>query len=713
MFSDIGNVFIGELLKAFKHNDERMKIVFDFDKIQLLKIGTDEYENIIRDTMSRILDNFYLKDYPVDVICERKTKTIPLVKLVINMIFMKPFIKYGRKIKMEDIIDVPDECTYNNHLVKYIEMTLTKFKDFFKENIDENLSDIASMIVRDLVRLTNMVSVVTMNSFSLYDAICLAERSPEFNNLIHYHLDESKSVPELQEELENGQNRLVEAIKTDGQSELLPYINTNVYKKMQLAQMFFCIGLRSDSDNKIIPHIVNTNFVNGFGNNIADYYAECEVARFAIIVKDRNIGDSGYLYREFDLLSHSVEIDNSIDDCGTVNTVPFFIKNEFYLNFINNKYIVLDDGKLHIVNYSTDKDLIGKTVRLRSILGCKCKSPYVCKTCYGNQNYNQLESKVGELVSINMISRFSNAAMSAKHATAPDAIEIDDETIQEYFTIEKDQLFIKNGINTTETVLMFDREYVEEILERMKRGGYDDDDDDDDLDGESSHDPIRKIILIDKVYDKSRDIMVNVRKQIHLEDTYLQFSDSIVSNKKNFVLSHNSQYASLELKNISKDTPIFDITYVSKNVSMHIFNIRKNMRESLEGSFEDVASSHINKMAEIVEDAGYRDINVTGTECIYHGLLKDPEDPYTRFDVDVKNPYVKSIKMKQAIHVNSFTDGLAHEDLVSQFKDIGLFTHDTRGINDIRYKVSDIYKINRVEDLVRQEIPGLLERYER
>lgn len=688
-----------------KKNDS--VVVFDIDKLQILKMSDDDYDKLVRKTLSSILDNYYMKDHPVEVVCEKKVKVISFSKLVLNMVFWRPYFKYRKKIKYEDIIDIPDECTFKRDLTKYIEMTLSKFRDYLDEDHMGELAEIASIIVRDLVRLTDVASTMTLNSFSLYDIINLSKRSPTFNTLNHYRLDPNKSTLEMQDDLAKGKRMVLDAIRSDGKSELFPFIESGVFKDDQLAQSFFSIGLRSDADNKVIPHVINTNFLNGF-KNIADYYAECEVARYATIVKDRNVGDSGYLSREFDLLTHSITVDPTVEDCGSKTTIPFHIQNEFQLNMINNKYILLDNGKLKVIDSKKDRDLIGKTVQLRTIVGCKCAAPYVCKTCYGKHEYRQLELNIGACVSINMISRFTNASMSVKHSTTISSMEIEDETILEYFDIIKDQLYLKDSVNTSELSLMFDREYIEDILERNKQNGYDDSDEDDEEGESGSHDPIRRMVLNDKVYDKERDQMIPVKRQIVLEDTYLQFSDQVSMNKKSFTMVHNSPYAVMSLKNFPKDTPLFDITYISKNVSMHIFKIRKAMRCEDVGPFSDIMTRYFRMLTDIIEEAGYRDIGIGNVECIYYGLIKDPENSYMRPNFEEANPVVKLIKMKQAIISNSFTDGLAHEDLGNHFKNINVFKNDSVGKNDVRYAVTNMYDIRKLREIVHTEFPEIL-----
>lgn len=687
-------------------NNQDIDVVFDLDKLQMIGVTGEDFDKIFRKTISNVLDEYRIKDKTVSVICGRKKFEMSFAKLIINMVFWKPYFVFNKHIKSTDIIEVPDECTFNKELTRYTEETLIKFRDMFDESEQHHVEEVASMIIRDLVRLTDIFSVCTLNSFSIYDIVKLTERSGAFSACVNHQIDDSKPVPEIVDELNRGQGMVIDAIKSDGQSELLPFIACNVFKKDQLAQTFFSIGLRSDADNKVIPYVVNTNFLNGF-KNIIEYYTECEVARYATIVKDQNVGDSGYLSREFDLLTHSIKINRHVNDCGTKITLPYFVKNDFYLNMIRNKIYVDKNGKLAKINYNDDKHLIGKVVELRSMVGCACERPFVCKTCAGNHNFSQLEPHIGSCVSVNMISRFTQASMSVKHSTTVDSIDIDDETLLEYFDIIGDQMYLKENINVSELVLLFEREYIEDILEKSKRSNRAIDSDDDDT-IDSSIEPIRQMELFDKRYDSERDTVIPYKKQIILDDTYIQFSEEVMSNRKNFIVTHNSPTAALHFKNIPKDVPIFDITYIAKNVASHIFNIRKIMRTDVEGSFREIVPQHMNQLIEIVENGGYRDIMLTNIECIYYSLVKDIDNVFMRPNHKTSNPNVSIIKLKTAIGVNSFSDGLAHEDLCSLFRNHAMFLYDTLGSNDIRYSVSKMYKIDHVKDMVRRELPGMI-----
>jgi hypothetical protein len=62
--------------------------------------------------------------------------------------------------------------------------------------------------------------------------------------------------------------------------------------------------------------------------------------------------------------------------------VYYYIKDEDFLKALDKRWYYDERGSLHLLNYKTDKDLIGKTLGFRSPCTCSSKDG-VCELCYG------------------------------------------------------------------------------------------------------------------------------------------------------------------------------------------------------------------------------------------------------------------------------------------------------------------------------------------
>ena len=71
------------------------------------------------------------------------------------------------------------------------------------------------------------------------------------------------------------------------------------------------------------------------------------------------------------------------ETCDTQVFIEYTIINDKMLKMLNGRYYYDGYGALHLLDYNTDKDLIGKTLRFRSPVTCNSKEG-VCKLCYGH-----------------------------------------------------------------------------------------------------------------------------------------------------------------------------------------------------------------------------------------------------------------------------------------------------------------------------------------
>ena len=422
-------------------------LVVDLNKIFDNFRNKHDYDIFCEYVANYILDDYKRADNKVLIICEDGEEiTITLFQFLINLYFLEFNFMYKIPVTKEWMIDVDKEflSNYNKHVEEMCQHRI--YNIIKKRKIDsmQCFSWILSNLTERMERLSELLAPIAAPTINLIDISEFCDRNARFNAKLETELDDSKTFSQLEAELVLEGKELKEIIKNDGQSCLVPFIESDCVNEHQLTQMFVAVGPRMSSSNVVMNHIMKTSYLNGL-QNAGDLIAESEIAAKALIYKKKFVGVSGYMSRETNLAGMNLRIDFNMDDCGTTHYINFNVKTEKHLALIISKNIILPNGKLKEVT-PEDTDLIGTTVKLRSI--CTCAHPnkhMVCKKCYGNPKDFKRDYTIGGAVSTEIQNPLSNAVMSVKHHTntnTKDFDEVTNEETEEVYDVKLDGCFL-------------------------------------------------------------------------------------------------------------------------------------------------------------------------------------------------------------------------------------------------------------------------------
>lgn len=227
---------------------------------------------------------------------------------------------------------------------------------------------------------------------------------------------------------------------------LLPFMWAGALKKNQIPQQMIAYGTRSDIDDTMMKHIIQSSAISGL-QNVTEYGIEGLSVKKSEHYKKSVIRDSQYSARGTRLncaiLPHRYK-----GSCGSNLLLPYVIPEKSADNYVD-KLCYLDGELIHI-NKSTLPKVIGKTIQLISPLGCR-HTDGVCERCAGratSQPWSYIPdvhlgiyaaTKVGEAV--------SQMVLSAKHLIKTNSIgyELIDEA-NEFFEQEGTNINIKKSI---------------------------------------------------------------------------------------------------------------------------------------------------------------------------------------------------------------------------------------------------------------------------
>lgn len=680
-----------------------------------------DYEIFCESIINYILDDYSRANETMDIITSKnKVIQMTLFQFLINMYMLEFNFSHHITIDETWLWDVTTEFLNNYH--KHIETYINRIYDHIKNNkkIDSEklLSDILSNITERMERLTEIFSPIAAPTIGLIDIGNFCMRNKRFNELLNTTLDESKTTKELEIECKEKGEELRQVILDDKKSCLFPFIESDCLNQNQLTQMFVAVGPRMTTNNIVMDHVMKRSYLNGL-ENVGDLIAEGEIANKALIYKKKFVGVSGYMSRETNLLDLGLHIDFDTDDCGTKHYINYNVKTPDHLKLIISKNIILPNGKLHEVT-GKDTNLIGTTVKLRSIICCAHKKAgYVCKKCYGNPLYFKHRMDIGGTVSIEVENRLSNAVMAVKHHTTTNTVVFNNPILLKYFNLEEGKLIMKRlPDDQLENIsFAFEKEYIEDFKDRVEDEDYDydddeleeDEEDEEDIDSKSKSTITSKIInnlrLVVRKYNPEIDDYENEETEITTEGSFLTLAEEMMTtnNMKLFDIPIDSDDAYLKLDSIKPGMAIFNVKYITKETSKYLKDLKGIIERSKPNWWYNDLDTPLNNFADLVITAGLKGEEIVFLEPVIRALCRDPNDISRRpnFSKDKVNTVI--VNLKTGIFEGNIYSALVFERLTDTFENIRSFqTHDV-GINDSLFATSNNHDFSYFEKALKKK----------
>jgi len=453
----------------------------------------------------------------------------------------------------------------------------------------------------------------------------------------------------------------------------------------QFAQMFFAVGPRTDVDKTILPKIMKGNFLKGY-QTPSDAYIDAIAGRDAQILKHITVRDSGYLSRKINLSNLSTHINYNINDCGTKYYLDYEVKDDDYLKSIDLKYIIKDDGKLYLVHYEKDKNLIGQKVKLRSHVFCACPKNEICMTCFGAKAKRLVGTNIGGLPSIKFANPISQRLMKAKHFTTVNSMDIKNEYIKKWFNIEAGKLFFKSDIKTKDVYIVVSRDYVEDIIDGAT------DVEDDTVDNNIPLDSFS----VQYGTEEERDT-------IECEGMFLVLTDDILEENKKFIMQYDSDEVLIPMSKIAKDCPIFSMIVITEAVSLYLKQIKRVIDSSKTKECKDASDLMMNIM-DILLNMGIAGSSIINVETLIYQLIRIPNMVYERPDFSLPNTEYCILPLSTSISKSCIYTAFGFEKFKQQVTDVDTFMKSGEGIFDPVFKTEKPEHLIPVSENIIQQV---------
>jgi hypothetical protein len=690
------------------------KLILFLDTIFTDLQNKEEYDLFCEFIMNYILDDYSRVNDKVIVIDEKNNRhEITLFQLMLNFYMLDFNFAYKIPITVDWMVDIDKKflSNMNKEIEKRCKEKILPILIKRKINQEECFSNYLSSLTERLEKLSELMAPIASPTINLVDLNDFIKRSPVARRLMDTTLDDTKSAAYLEDQLKQDGEEFFREILYDKRSCLFPFVEADCLSQQQLCQMFIAVGPRMSANNVVMAHIMKRSYLNGL-QNVGDLIAESEIATKALIYKKKFVGESGYMSREINLAGLNTRIDFTMDDCGTTHYIEYNVKSQKHLDMIINKNIILPNGKLHAVT-PEDTDLIGTTVKMRSI--CCCAHPkrgWVCKKCYGNPADYKRNYRIGGATSTEVQNRTSNAVMSVKHSTSTKTKEFDDPEFLKYFNLIDSSLIVKN-VHDTNVYIVFDKEYIEDIIDRVKNDEIDDDDDDEEL-GEESTDSdnrvVSKFITDCKIVTKT---IVNYETEeeetneyeVHLDGTFLTLAEDMMNLQALSLieLPIDRDEAILDLNKIKPGTVVFDIKYITADSARYLKQTDAIIQRSKPKWYTNL-SDPINDFADLMVEANLKNEEVVFLEPVIYALTRDANDIMKRPDFSKKDVEFNVINLKTAILKGDLCSAIVYEKIKSTFTNVDSFERPAEignGVHDSSFKTSIKHDFTYMEDALR------------
>jgi hypothetical protein len=645
--------------------------IYSCDTTQFLKDNGLSYYSTLKGFLAYYFDDPKRKDKLVLVQYGKKEYTqMRVCDFIVHLILWKANIVFGYPVTIDNIHNINSADPSSVHINTIIDGIVKHLVE--KEGaVTDAICEVIYRMKDEFSELLRGYSAICCNTISIYDAIQFKNRNKEFNSLINTTLDETRSIKELEDEIKDCESRLIRVIKEDKNNCFYPYLLSHRINSSQLTKVLVAVGTRPDIDKTILPKPIKRGYIHGL-QNASEYFMENLTARDAMLTKVDNVPLSGLLSREVNrLTSSSIYVDYNVEDCGTSHTLNYEIKNKDYLMMIIGKYYYDEKDKLRAIT-ENDTHLIGKTIRLRTIIACALEKG-VCQTCVGKVSKRIVGTRLGALPSIEIINPLSNKAMSGKHNTSTKSVAIVNEYLLKYFYHDGVDFYINQEYSNNKNIfIVINQDDVEELL---YSSNFDVEDDTIDTRVQLSYMAIR---------DKDVDyVLENEGMRIALSDETIAKKDGFIDDPK------DPDYVLIPVSKLDPENAIFSVILDTEEISKYLNNFINTVDRKTVSRFQTY-DRLIEEMTRIVYEAGFKN-DIIHFESIVNCMVRSIDDVTVRPDFSKEDVDYQILRISSAIEKKDLYTTLSFQGLRRLFKDITIRRRMGTSLYDPFFRISPLF----------------------
>lgn len=619
--------------------------------------------------------NVYFFDDPktrrtnyVIIKCGKNKYLMRIAELLINLIFWRVNVTFEIPITDEYIYSFPNPSA--SSFVSIIEKLASMLIDKFNSPTPAVCNCISS-IKEDLSELAYGYSAVICNTISIWNIMNTAENDPKLKALMNIKLNDGDTIKHIEDVCNKINSDLKEVLANNPSCCLYPYVRSGRIKIPQVAKILCVVGTRPDMDKTIFPYPIKSGYLRGL-HDIAEWYMDSVTARDALMTKNLALPLSGFLSRETNRLCASLQIDYNVEDCGSTNYLNYTVHNANYLKMAEGKYYLDEEsGELKVLSQK-DTHLIGKTLKLRSIITCCCGRDKVCQKCVGTKSKQLFGTRIGSLPPIKSINPMSQKSLSAKHDLSTHSIEVHCDALAKYFTNDGVDYYLKPEYATSRSIfLVIPQDDIEDIVNPVV------DVDDDTVDTTITLD---RLVLSDN----------GVEYVIENDGMRISLGDDVLQAKKYYIEDpENSDNVLIPVNKFSGETPVFSAIFDTEEISKYLHRFISAVDRISIDRFHTY-DELMEEMNKIILESGFVN-QIIHLESVLYNMVRDVNDVTIRPDFSKENPPYTILKISTAIIKKDMYTVLSFQGLRNAFKDITLRKRYGTSVYDSFFRISPLY----------------------
>lgn len=281
----------------------------------------------------------------------------------------------------------------------------------------------------------HVVSLDIVDFVQVLEHPAVAKANDEFATMA---FDGKSSYEQMTKQIEQTYEVIRDVLQRDHAMDHNPIALGVRSKFAKMDSVLQCVGPRgflTDTDSYVFEKVPVTR---GYAMGIrlfVDSFVESRSAAKSLIFSKAPLQQAEYFSRRLQLMSQIVQHLHH-GDCGSTKYLEWKVRGAEYredgrlarqgdLKQLVGKYYLDEKSKQLRMITADDKQLVGKYVKLRSVMHCAHPDPYgVCSTCFGELSLSvPTGTNLGHMCCTSMTQKSSQSVLSVKHMDSSSAVE--------------------------------------------------------------------------------------------------------------------------------------------------------------------------------------------------------------------------------------------------------------------------------------------------
>ncbi|MBB5409358.1 hypothetical protein HDG34_003299 [Paraburkholderia sp. HC6.4b] len=225
--------------------------------------------------------------------------------------------------------------------------------------------------------------------------------------------------------LEDAYSQVGTIIREDPALDRNPIVIAARSGTVRFEQLLECVAFRgkiTDIDSNQFELPVLPSFTEGI-RSFRDSLVESRSAAKSLFFAAAPLQDTEYFSRRLQLMSMNIQRLHH-GDCGTDQYSHWMVRTDDIALLAGMNYLDEASGELRTIR-KRDTDLVGRTIRLRTVLHCAHPDPAgVCSACFGELSRSvPKDTNIGHLCCMLLTEKSSQSVLAVKHLDRTASIE--------------------------------------------------------------------------------------------------------------------------------------------------------------------------------------------------------------------------------------------------------------------------------------------------